>query len=73
MVKTKEELIQIKKEFTELTAKLQELTEKELNEVTGGDGIEWLYEKTYVVLNNACHSESIYDVIGGWPIEEHSN
>ena len=36
MTKTKEELNQLKEEYKTLTAKLKELTEDELNVVTGG-------------------------------------
>ncbi|MDO4941067.1 MAG: ATP-binding cassette domain-containing protein [Erysipelotrichaceae bacterium] len=36
MTKTNEELKQIKQEFEELTCKLKELSEEELNLVTGG-------------------------------------
>ena len=37
-MKTKEELEQIKNEYTELNKKLAELSEEELKQVTGGDG-----------------------------------
>lgn len=36
MSKTKEELQELKKEYETLTTKLKELTEEELNVVTGG-------------------------------------
>lgn len=37
MAKTKEELENLKKEYESLTSKLNELTEEELKEVTGGN------------------------------------
>jgi len=44
-MKTKEELEQIKNEYTELNKKLAELTEEELKKVTGGGIIvkDWNY------------------------------
>ncbi|MDO4940795.1 MAG: bacteriocin [Erysipelotrichaceae bacterium] len=39
MKKTEKELNELKQEFTTLTNKLNELTEDELKEVIGGDGI----------------------------------
>ena len=41
-MKTKEELEQIKEEYTELNRKLAELTEDELKQVTGGNNCELL-------------------------------
>ena len=42
-MKTQEELNTIRQEFADLSAKLQELTDDELNEVTGGDGFaDWI-------------------------------
>lgn len=39
-MKTEEELKELKKEFEELNSKLKELSEDELNEVSGG--VMWL-------------------------------
>lgn len=36
MAKTKEELEQLKKEYEDLTNKLKDLSEEELQEITGG-------------------------------------
>lgn len=36
MAKTKEELEELKKEYIELVKKLEELSEEELEEITGG-------------------------------------
>ncbi len=40
-MKTKEELEQIKNEYTVLSQKLAELTEEELKQVTGGLQYDW--------------------------------
>lgn len=37
MAKTKEELKELKKQFEELTSKISDLSEEELEEVAGGD------------------------------------
>lgn len=42
MAKTHEELNELKKEYTSLATKLQELSDEELIEVTGGDFYEVL-------------------------------
>ena len=42
MAKTKEELNELKKEYETLNSKLKELTEEELNMVTGGEDIPGL-------------------------------
>ena len=47
MAKTKEELNQLKTEYKSLTTKLQELTDDELETVTGGEENNAIYHEIY--------------------------
>ena len=47
-MKTKEELNALKEEVETLNKKLAELTEEELNQVTGGDYPNW-YNKDFII------------------------
>ena len=47
-MKTKEELNVLKEEVETLNKKLAELTEEELNQVTGGDYPNW-YNKDFII------------------------
>lgn len=72
MAKTNEELNKLKNEYETLNTKLQELTEDELKQVTGGESEHfiWLYEQSFDHAPDN-RSGSIQDVIGEWSLEEH--
>ena len=66
MAKTQEELKALKEEYEALSNKLKELTDEELNEVTGGWNI--LEEKEGIHLNDKGN----YDIYFG-PVSEGEN
>lgn len=72
MAKTKEELVKLKEECESFNSKLKELSEDEMKEVTGGNDIIWLFEKSFDTYQASKQQGSIQEVIGGWAIEEHS-
>ena len=70
MAKTKQELEMLKQEYITLSNKLKQLTMEELNIVTGGNDVIWLYEKSF----DDCQGGSRQNVIGDWTISgEHNN
>lgn len=62
MAKTKEELNTLKQEIESLTVKLKELSEEELQLVTGG--VTWPYGKAFDNGMILCQGGSRQDVIG---------
>ena len=78
MSKTPEELNALKTEYKALTKKLKELTDDELMQVTGGNGvlgdeeIIWLYEVSHDANQAGNPTGSRQAVIGEWDNVEHS-